>query len=250
MLKKITWIWIAFLPLLSIAQSKKQNFFSVTVAGGLAGSGISSSKKLSPTNATYSPRFTVGVHAWYNYALGNSWDLQLGLGYTDAGFRRQQKDIQFAEATYPGVGDGLILEMSNTKKDINYDYRFHYIQVPVLLNYHLHKSKDFKSIYIVSGGVNADILLKHRLTARMENFVVDGEKKYQLDSTGMKANAVTASISIGARLEHKLDKSITLIVHPMFNYYPLSVTRSDFSVHPYTIMVNAGVVINIKPKSE
>lgn len=250
MQKKITWIWIAFLPLLSLAQSKQPNFFSVTVSGGITGAGISTTKKLQPANASYNVRFNFGAHAWYTYALGNDWDLQLGLGYVDAGFRRQQKNIQYLDPTYPGIGSGMIIDKTNTRKDINYDYRFHYLQVPVLFNYKVAKSKDFKSNYMLTGGINVDVLLKHRLTARLENFTVDGEKKYQFDSTGMKANVITASLSIGARLEHKLDKSTTLIIHPVFNYYPLSVTNSDIKINPYTLMIHAGVVINIASKNQ
>ena len=144
----------------------------------------------------------------------------------------------------------MIIDKTNTRKDINYDYRFHYLEIPVLFNYKVARSKDFKSDYMITGGVNLDVLLKHRLTARLENFTVDGEKKYQLDSTGMKANAVAASLSIGARLEHKLDKSTTLIIHPVFNYYPLSVTQSDVKITPYMLMVHAGVVINIRSKGQ
>jgi hypothetical protein len=245
MQKSYTWLFLFLFPLVSFSQSKQKYFYSATVGGGITGSVLSEESNRLPAGLQQTVRFNAGLHAWFNYSLGTKWDLQAGIGYMDMGFRRQQKNIQLGDSTYPGIGTGQLIEYSNTKKDIDYDYRFHYIQVPVLFNYRFYKSKDFRTNYLFSAGVSINTLVKHQITARLDNFTVDGEKKFQLDSTGLKAAPVNATINLGFRAEHKLDKTTTIIIQPMFSIFPFSATTSDIKVRPYSIMLHAGIVINL-----
>lgn len=250
MQKNYTWLFLICFPFVSFAQSKQEYYFSATVGGGITGAFLSSEANKLPAGLQDGVRFSPAVHAWFTYSLGNKWDFQTGIGYTDMGFRRTQKDIKLGDETYPGIGDGKLIELSNSKKDIYYDYRFHYIQIPAWFNYRLYKSKDFRTNYLFTGGIGINALVKHGLTARLQNFTVDGEKKFQLDSTGLKAVPVAATVHLGFKMEHKLDKTTTLIVQPMFNMSPLSVTSSDIKVRPYSLMLHVGVIVNMDMFSE
>jgi len=171
--------------------------------------------------------------------------IQTGLGYLDMGYRREQNDLKFADWTYPGVGDGRIIENSNTRKSINYDYRFHYLTIPVWANYIIAKSKDFKTTYAFTGGITGNVLLKHRLTARLDNFTLDGEDKFQLDSTGYNARTLNMQVNVGVRIEHKLEKNITAIVQPMYTFHPISATNEPISAKLYGFILHVGVVANL-----
>lgn len=249
--KKPVSIFLFLLPFIVSAQTRRADFFSATLALGYTGAAVTNSGTVSlPPSASEAMRFNYGIHAWYNKELGAKWDFQVGLGYLDAGFRRQQKNLGLGDPTYPGIGEGMILDNSNQRKDINYDYRFHYIQVPVQFNLRVGRSKDFRSDYMLCGGISTSVLVKHHMTARLENFTVDEKSVFQLDSTGLDARVLAASISLGGRLEHKLDKKFTLIVQPVLSYFPVSITGGSIAVRPYMFTVHAGLVIDLFSKAE
>lgn len=250
---------VAF-PLLLSAQSQDNSYYSITVGGGYTSAYTSSTSNevaVAKTGQTYQQyndsvssfqtgRFNWAATIWYHRALGLNWSLQAGIGYVDMGFRRQQKNIQLGDYTYPGIGDGRLVEFSNTKKSIDYDYRFHYVQVPVWFNYHMFKSKDYRTSFDFTTGLSLAFLVKHRLTARLNEFKVDEKEVFQLDSTGYDARTINAQLNVGFRMEHKLDKEITLIVQPMYSIHPFSLTNDPLSVRAYGFMLNAGVVIDLE----
>jgi hypothetical protein len=245
MQKICTLILVLCFPVLLLAQTRKQNSFSATVSGGFTDSYIKQTKVGNLAGNETTGRFTAGIHAWYNKTLGNKWDLQTGIGYTDFGFRRQQPDAKLMDHTYPGLGSGMILDASNVRKNINYDYRFHYIQIPLWFNYDLGRTKDFKTNFSLTMGAALDVLVKHHMTARLDKFTVDEEKKFQFDSTGLKASPVNMNVNLGFKVEHKMDKTTTLIVQPMFNLFPFSTTTEDIKVRPYAVMLHIGLVLNL-----
>ncbi len=247
------------LPIVSFAQSKENASYSLTVGAGFTNASIHSSSndiafaKQQVSFKTYADsiqnkitwRANFSAHLWYNMPVSNKLTLQLGLGYTDLGFRREQNDIKLADETYPGIGEGKLLEFSNNKKDIYYDYRFHYIQVPVWLNYNVFQSKDFKTNVQLTGGLSVNILAKHHLTAKLQNFSVDEEEKFQIDSTGYDARTLSLNLNAGMRIVHKLDKKTTLVFQPMFGYQPISSTNEPLSVNAYQFMLHAGIILDL-----
>lgn len=252
---------IAF-PFLSIAQSMDESYYSITVGGGLTGASVSSNSQAiyddrpSSDYRTYkefadaikknqSTRLNFSAHAWYNKALGFNWTLQAGIGYVDMGFRYEQNKLQDGDYIKKGVGEGRIWDKSNVEKNLNYDYRFHYVDIPVWFNYELFKSKDYKTIYQFTAGVAANILVKHQLTARLDGFTIDGKDKFQVNNTGLDARAFNMQLNAGFKVIHKLDKQTTVIVQPMYSMHPVSVTNSNLSVNPYSIMLHAGLVIDL-----
>ena len=83
-----------------------------------------------------------------------------------------------------------------------------------------HKSKDYKTMYQFTGGVAANVLIKHQLTARLDNFSIDGKEKFQINNTGYEARAFTMQLNLGFKVIHKLDKEKV----------PLLITANDEAV--------------------
>jgi hypothetical protein len=215
-----------------------------------------SSEKVNGSNLTYkqyndsvrskeSYRFNFGVTGWFNYALNNKWDLQAGLGYMDVGFQRNQKNIKFNDKLYPGIGNGYLTELSNNEKNIDYNYRYQYLHIPALFNYRVKKSGDYKITYSFTLGAAIDVLLRHKITANLDNFVVDNEKTFHLDSTGYGGRPFAFNIIVGGRVDYKIDKKYIVMVQPVIGFYPISVSSSPISVYPFYFSINMGLVLDL-----
>lgn len=190
-------------------------------------------------------RFNFGFTAWFNYSLNQKWDLQAGLGYSDIGFQRQQRDIKFKDRLYPGIGNGTLMEFSNNVKNIDYNYHYQYLHIPVLFNHRMGKSHDYKFIFSYSLGATLDVLLKHRMTASLDNFYVDNENHFSFDSTGYGARPIALSLTAGARVDYKIDKKLTLMVQPLIGIYPVSVAPGPINVYPFYFMINTGLIFEV-----
>ncbi len=178
---------------------------------------------------------------WFNLSLGQKWAVQTGLGYSDVGSQNIQSDIKLNDNIYPGIGSGKLLELTNVSRNITYDYRYQYLNVPLLFNYHVGRSGDYKFNFSLTGGVALNVLLKHQMTANLD-FDLDGKNKFNFDSTGYNGRALALNIILGARVDYKIDKTLTLMVQPVLGYYPISVSSSAISVYPYYFSVNTGLV--------
>lgn len=258
-MRKILMGSLFLIPFLTSAQSMNESYYSITVGGGFTGANTSSNSKAmydDRQNLTYEQfndqaqknqtiRLNFSAHAWYNRALGFNWTMQAGLGYVDMGFRREQNKLQDGDYIHKEVGEGRIWDKSNVEKNLNYDYRFHYLDIPVWFNYELFKSKDYKTMYQITAGVAANILIKHQLTARLDNFTIEGKDKFQVSNTGYDARSFNMQLNLGFRVLHKLDKETTIILQPMYSMHPLSVTNDPFKVNPYGVMLHAGLVVDL-----
>jgi hypothetical protein len=258
-MRKFLLCTLIFISSTSFGQSIDDSYYSVTIGGGLTGATTNSSSSLiydDRQNLTYEQfnndaknnqmmRLNFSAHAWYNKTLGFNWTIQAGLGYLDMGFRRAQNNLKDGELIHKEIGPGKILDKTNIEKNINYDYRFHYLDIPVWFNYELYKSKDYKTRYQFTGGVAANVLLKHQLTARLDNFTIDGEDKFQINNTGYEASAFNMQVNLGFKVIHKLDKETTIIVQPIYTIHPMSVTGGQIDVMPYSVMVHAGLVLDL-----
>jgi hypothetical protein len=198
-------------------------------------------------NTTKSYRLNMLLPAlWFNYSLDQKWSLQTGLGYQDVGFELNQNNIKYQDSLFAGIPHGIRLDKSNAVADIHYEYRFQYIQIPVLFNYLMGKSGDYRFSYSLTGGIAFNFLVKHQITANLLNgFYIDGNSSYNLSPTGYDARFFAFAMIGGGRIDYKLDKKTTLMVQPILGLYPFSVTSSPVSVYPYYFAVQTGLVYDI-----
>lgn len=196
--------------------------------------------------STQGVRLTLGFHAWVNYSIKKNLDIQAGIGYLEAGFSRKQTGLSFHQSTYPGIGSGKILDATNTQRDITYNYRFQYIQLPVMLNTYVKRSGDFKWVFNFSAGLVANILLKHQIQANLNpGFTIEGQKSFKIDSTGFDARLFALNLLIGSKIEYKADKNKIYFIQPLLGFYPLSVSGGDITSNPWYFTINAGVMYNL-----
>lgn len=243
----------------SIAQSEDESSFAITIGGGFTSASHQSSsqkqfafnqnqisyQQFSDTiNNGLTPRLNLSVHVWYNKFISNKWNLQVGLGYLESGFRRRQEDLKLNDITHPGIGNGQINDFTNNRKDVNYDYRFHYINLPVLVNYDILKTADLKTNVQFSAGISFDLLVYHNMVARLKNFTVDEKETFRIKETFHQPRTFSFQLNTGFKIEHKADKNTTLVFQPMFGYFPISTTSGEMKVNPYYFMLHAGIILD------
>jgi hypothetical protein len=196
-------------------------------------------------------RFNFSPQVGIIYQMSKDIDLQFGLGYLVLGHQRQLNNLQFNAKTFPGIGTGLgngvIIDKTNVERNIKLNYRYHYLHVPILLNYHLNfrtLSQKFK--IALSGGIGFNVLIKHDINAELSSgFKIDEKSSFSIDSTGYSASLLTTNIMLGTKVDYNYSKQIKFVFQPMFGYFPLSVSNKDLEARPWFINLNLGVIYTL-----
>lgn len=254
-IKVFTFLTLLFIGSLSslFAQSKSKNSYGIGLNAGLGstfvtGNSYQNYMDTSKSNASY--HFNKGIHAWALVSLGKKSDLQIGLGLQQMGFARKQNNLAFKNATYPGIGAGFIEDLSNTEKEITYNYRFNYLQIPLQINTYLGRSRDFKWVYQFSAGVTPQILLNHRLIANTNTgFTIDGEDQFKLDSSGFEARRFALNMQVGLTIEYRESKSKLYFIQPMLGIYPIGVSSAPRAAYPVFASLTVGVLFSSLPNA-
>jgi hypothetical protein len=183
------------------------------------------------------------------YQINRDFDLQCGISYIVLGHQRQLNNLKYKDYTYPGVGStsGQIVENTNVERNIKLNYRYQYLQVPLLFNYHVNARSVGQKVKVsISGGVGFNILLKHDINAVLnDGFKIDDKSSFSIDSTGFKANAISPNLMLGTRLDYDYKKQIKLICQPMFGYFPLSVSSNQLEARPWFFNLSFGVIYSL-----
>lgn len=237
-------------PFLANAQSKTNLSYGAGVSAGVGSAIIQSDAYKNYMDTTKSSggfHFNKGATVWLSYSLGKHADLQFGAGYQQTGFTREQSGLTFKNYTYPGIGTGTVMDQSNTKKGISYDYRFHYLQLPVLYNAYLFRSADFKWFTHFTAGITPQILLNHQLVAKtIPGYSIEGKDRFVIDSTGFSARTLAVSLQVGMLMEYRETKHKAYFIQPVIGIYPISVSKSGNAALPYFIQVNVGMLFSGK----
>lgn len=238
------------------------NFYA-TIGSVFNGSiNSSTSDKLANETQTYSKyqdsiassetwRLTFSPQIGIIYKLSRDVDFQFGLGYIVLGHQRTLANLKYKDLTFPGIGSGLgngkIIDNTNGERSINLNYRYHYLQVPLILNYHLNfRSLTPKVKIALSGGIGLNVLLKHDINAVLSTgFKIDEKSSFSLDSTGYSASIFTPNLMLGTMVDYNYSKQIKFVLQPMLGYYPLSVTNEDLAAKPWFVNFNFGVIYTL-----
>ena len=234
------------------AQSKSSMSFGFGVNGGIGMAAHNSDvyknyETFLDTNSSTASalHFNKGVHAWLTYSLGKKADFQIGFGYQQTRFSRKQTNLAFNNYTYPEIATGRIEDLSNTQKEITYNYRFHYLQIPLMINTYLGRSGDFKWVYQFSAGITPQVLLKHQLVANCNpGFSIEGEDQFKLDSSGFDAKRIAVSMQIGLNIEYRESKNKVYFLQPIIGVYPISVSSSSNAAYPFFMGINLGMLFS------
>lgn len=228
---------------ISKAQSASDYTYGISFGPHINGAiikGTSWDSYLDSSNSSQAIKFGAQANLWFFKSLGKESDLQVGLGFADYGFDRVQKNLAFKALTYPGIGTGMVEDLSNSEKQINYHYKFQYLQLPVLWNAQLYRAPNFKYRVYFTGGLALNVLLRHRLVAEtITGYSIEGNTKFVLDSSGFKGSPVALQLNGGLKMEYKMENG-RFFFQPLFNFFPLSISSGDRKTYPLGLIVHIG----------
>jgi hypothetical protein len=255
-LNKIKGVFLSFaflLFLFKVNGQSKQNFelgLSVAPAVNFCQvKGTEWESYINSSKSSVSNYISLQVHAWIKKSIGKNSNVQIGLGYADLGFERLQQNLQLSDRTYPGIGSGVIPDVSSMEKKITYTYHFRNLQLPIIWNGLVGHSKDFRIKFYASAGAVLNTLLSHSLVAETaQGYLIDSQSKFQLDSSGFNPNRINLAFQVGLKGVYKLDKNKSLFVQPLIGYFPFSITSSSTSVNPILLQVNVGLMLPFERK--
>ncbi|MDP3929264.1 MAG: outer membrane beta-barrel protein [Bacteroidota bacterium] len=235
------------------AQSKSKNSYGVGVNAGIGSafiSGNSYQNYMDTTKSESTLHFNKGIHVWALLSMGKKSDIQIGLGFQQMGFARKQTGLKFFNKTYPGIGVGFIEDNSNSEKEITYNYRLNYLQVPIQVNTYLGRSGDFKWVYQFSAGITPQLLLKHNMVANCNpGFSIDGETQFKIDSSGFEARRFAMNMQLGLTIEYRESKNKVYFIQPMLGFYPLPISAAPRAAFPVFASLSVGVLFSSLPNA-
>lgn len=181
------------------------------------------------------------------YQINRDFDIQLGVSYIVLGHQRKLKDLKYKDITYPGIGNsiGVIEENTNVTRNINLNYRYHYLQIPFMVNYKINAKGNNNALKAtICAGMGLNFLLKHDMNAQLlDGYKIDGKSSFQIDSTGYQANTFSANLLIGSRIDYSYSKQIKLFCQPMIGIFPLAVSSTQLEARPWFININFGAIV-------
>jgi hypothetical protein len=184
------------------------------------------------------------------YKINRAFDLQCGLGYIVLGHQRQLNNLKYKDYTFPGIGStigGQIIENTNVERDIKLNYRYQYLQIPLLINYHINGKLISRNFQVsITGGMGVNVLLKHDINAVLNSgFKIEDKSNFTIDSTGFTANAISANMMLGTRLDYDYKRQFKFICQPMFGYFPFSVSSNQLEARPWYFNINFGIIYSL-----
>ncbi len=231
----------------SVAQSKDKFEFGASVSLGMGGAVLPTDaykQYVDTMKCNANMHYNKGLNLWVDLLVAKKTDLQMGIGFQQVGFARTQTNLKYMNYTYPGIGTGRIEDLSNSNKEITYNYRFSYIQLPFILNTNIGRSGNFKWVSQFSVGITPQILVKHQIVADCNpGYSIEGKSQFKIDSTGFDARLLTLNIHAGFNFEYRAAKNKIYFIQPMIGFYPLSVSKSNNAAYPFYAGLNVGVML-------
>jgi hypothetical protein len=181
----------------------------------------------------------LGIGLTFMYNIKQDIEFQTGISYSQIGFVRSISNLKFLDPIYPG---GPKINDQSTSRTIFFNYRFNYIQVPVMLNFGIpFKNMNFQYNIYGTTGLQVNYYAGSKIKSQFEGFTVNGKDKATFDSTGFNMNKINVNASIGFRFEYLMKNKIILSAQPLLSYNLIPLTKGDLKMRGTTLIIALGV---------
>lgn len=150
-------------------------------------------------NETFKLGYTAGLNVCYN--INGHFGIETGIQYSNKGYRTKNKNLSWGSSS-PDLP---------IKSKFIYD--FHYIDVPLKLNYTIGKRK---VRFLASAGLAANIFLKETQRHVLEK--ADGKKDRSKTTPSNDYQKLNISPIMGVGIDYRLNNRMNMRLEPMFRY--------------------------------
>ena len=175
--------------------------------------------------------YTTGITLFF--PLSHRLSIETGVLFSKKGEKTKQIDVSFINS--PG---GTIQPMN-----IAYNYHYHYLDIPLKLNYYILK----KPSIFMSGGISTNVFLQEKTTSTIEHS--DGSITTNTALVNSEMNMINLAGIIGLGFEGeilKIGASNALIrIEPIFRQSIISIIDAPINGYSYSFGINFGIIYNL-----
>jgi len=158
----------------------------------------------------------VSPQLWYFVEFKRYSSIQIGLQYSMTGFERRAEDISFGTTYHPDLPKVTAL-VQGDPRHIDFVYRAHYVEVPVLWNREIIAFRKSVSLhYFFTPGISFGFMAYDKTIAHTRGFGFDGTNRFRLNNM-YEGNPFSMKLHLGGRLEYLIDAKYRAHFQPMIN---------------------------------
>jgi hypothetical protein len=174
------------------------------------------SKTIDSLNKADRGMIGISPQLWFFAEMGRKLTLQTGLSYGLHGFRRRSPEIRPGDRPHPGLP--LFTDhVHGDPRYIDFMYRVHYLQMPVLFNIELLSLRKSISVkYFFSPGITLGFRTYNKTVAHTRGFGYDGKNRIVLNNI-YQTNPLNVQLHLAGRLEYRLDGKYRTHFQPVLN---------------------------------
>lgn len=172
----------------------------------------------------------------------------IGIGYRNTGYRRHFESLKYKDSIqYMGKIDVF---SDNGPKDITFNFRYHYLELPVMVHFSLNSREDQydETNKFITIGLSPNWLLKNNYNARLFGFSIEEQVNFKGNEIFYTNRVFNCNVLLGGRFQTALNEDFRFNITPVISFPLLSQTVNEDAtfVRPYSIMVNAGLSYKIE----
>lgn len=171
----------------------------------------------------------------------------VGAGYRNTGYRRHFEGLKFRDSIqYMGSIDVF---SDNGSKDITFNYRYHYIDIPCMLHYSLKKREDQyeEENFFISFGFSPHFLIRDSFRARLFGFSINEQVEFKGKDIYTVNKPFNVDFLLGGRFQGPIDENWKFCFNPLVHVPLMSQTTSGSGIdlRTWTVSLNAGVIYKL-----
>lgn len=172
----------------------------------------------------------------------SKWYFSVGAEYRENGYRRRVSGYKFRDSVrYLGTIESTF---DNSQGNfLTYRFRYHYIQVPVMVHYSLNtRDRQYDDLNsFISFGIAPAWLIRNNYFTRIYGWSINEETTFTGEDVQYINNTFGMNVMLGARFQYKALDPLYFTAEPMLNFSVMSQIGGGLAMYPLSLGVQAGL---------
>jgi len=181
--------------------------------------------------------YTAGLNMNYNF--NKNIGIGLGIHYSIKGYKTSMNALSYGDMIDPNYG--FIYDPSHTGANIKYIYNFHYLDIPLKVNFVTGKKK---IRFITSVGLTTNVFIKETATRVIE--YQDGTHNRKTHVSNYNYNTINLSPTASFGIDWKLNSKNNLRIEPTFRYGVLKIINAPVTGYLWNAGLNVSYYFGLK----